>query len=299
MTARVEYREATCKSALNKVEDMTFRWSLNPYRGCVHGCHYCFARRYHAYYDLNPNDGFTGIVFVKKNVATVLREELWLPRWQRETIAIGTATDPYQPIEGKYRLTRGCLEAIADRRNPMSLITKGPMVVRDVDVLASIAASASCTVCVSITTLDADLARRLEPTTAPPASRLRAVNMLAKAGVRVGVLLAPVVPGITDDGPSMTAVAREAAANGASFLHGRTLQLRDGTRDHFMAYLEQDFPVLRQPYGVLYRQPDPPRDVRRGIELRVADLRARYGLSEREVRDEQRRPQQMEMVLGA
>ena len=113
MTARTNYREITSASALNRVHGMPFKWSLNPYRGCVHGCHYCFARRYHAYLDLNASDDFTSEIFVKTNIATVLREELWLPGRKRELVALGTATDPYQPIEGRYRLTRSCLEALA------------------------------------------------------------------------------------------------------------------------------------------------------------------------------------------
>ena len=292
--AGARYQEIKAKTALNRVKGMPFRWSLNPYRGCVHGCHYCFARRYHAYFDLNASDDFTGEIFVKTNIATVLREELWLPRWKRGLVALGTATDPYQPIEGSYRLTRGCLKALAERRNPTSLVTKGPMVVRDVDVLSSFP---ECTVCVSITTTDRELARRIEPTTAPPLQRLRAVECLAKAGVRVGVLLAPVLPGITNDSASMEAVARAAAEHGASFLAGRVLELKEGTKEHFLNYLSRDFPALIKDYQSMYPAAWAPRPVQDEIDARLDTLRHSWGLDRRE--DSAReQPKQLALALA-
>lgn len=168
MMARVRYEEIQSQSALNRVEGMGFRWSLNPYRGCVHSCHYCFARRYHGYFDLNASEDFTGIIFVKLNAPQVLRRELARPSWKRETVAVGTATDPYQPAEGKYRITRGCLEAFADFHSPIGLVTKGTMIVRDIDVLSDLAHKADGSVCFSVTTLDSQLWRRLEPGTPPP-----------------------------------------------------------------------------------------------------------------------------------
>ncbi|MFQ5933751.1 MAG: radical SAM protein, partial [Dehalococcoidia bacterium] len=221
MSSRVHYEETRCRSALNKVEGMGFRWSLNPYRGCVHGCHYCFARRYHAYYDLSPGKDFTNIILVKVNVAQVLRKELSRPSWRRESVTLGTATDPYQPIEGKYRLTRSCLEAFVDLRSPISLVTKGTMIVRDADLLAELTRKAGCVVCFSITSLDNDLVRELEPGTPPPQKRLKALEHLVQAGVIAGVLLAPIVPGITDDPESLKGVVKAAAAHGARFLGAR------------------------------------------------------------------------------
>ena len=129
------YQEVTCRSALNAVKGMPFNWTLNPYRGCTHGCHYCFARRYHTQFELGPDDHFSTFIFVKTNLVEVLRRELDKPSWTREQVAVGTATDPYQPIEGHYRLTRRSLEVLAAARTPVSIITKGPMVVRDIDVL--------------------------------------------------------------------------------------------------------------------------------------------------------------------
>jgi DNA repair photolyase len=298
MTARANYREITCKSALNRVTGMAFRWSLNPYRGCVHGCHYCFARRFHAHFNMNASEDFTGEVFVKTNVAQVLREELWLRSWRREVVALGTATDPYQPVEGKYRLTRRCLEELVDRRSPVNLVIKGPMVIRDVDVLSSLSAVADCTVCVSIATLDEGLARRLEPTTAPPRQRLRAVEALAKAGIRVGVLMAPVIPGLTDDALAMEAVVRSAAAHGAQFVGGRVLELREGTKQHFMSWLAEDEPGLVERYAALYPGAHATRERATHTKRIIADLCATYGVETRERAVERPEPRQLKLALG-
>ncbi len=188
------YEEIQACSALNRVDNMDFQWSLNPYRGCVHGCHYCFARRYHALYDLGAGQDFTGIIIVKTNLPELLRKELSRPNWRQHTVAIGTATDPYQPIEGKYRLTRRCLQALCDFYTPVTLVTKGTMAVRDVDVLSDLARTAGCVVCFSVTTLNQDLWRRLEPGTPPPLKRLQAMETLVSRGVPAGVLMSPLVP---------------------------------------------------------------------------------------------------------
>src|SRR4029079_14066566 len=130
------HQQVTCRSALNRVEGMPFNWTLNPYRGCTHGCHYCFARRYQTQFELGPDDEFSSLIFVKVNFAEVLRQELDKPSWTRDLVALGTATDPYQPIEGHYKLTRRALKALVAGRSPVGIVTKGPMIVRDLDVLA-------------------------------------------------------------------------------------------------------------------------------------------------------------------
>jgi len=140
-----KYQEVTCRSALNRVLGMPFNWTLNPYRGCTHGCHYCFARRYHVQFEMDSDDDFASLILVKQNVAQVLARELDRPSWTREQVAVGTATDPYQPIEGHYKLTRACLERFARARTPIGLVTKGPMVVRDADVLLEVARPVSTT----------------------------------------------------------------------------------------------------------------------------------------------------------
>src|SRR5688572_16205357 len=171
-----KYQEVTCRSALNRVKGMPFDWTLNPYRGCTHGCHYCYARRYQTQFELGSGDEFASIIFVKTNFVEVLRRELAKPSWTKEHIAFGTATDCYQPIEGLYKLTRRSLEALAEAHNPVGLVTKGPMVVRDIDVLQEVGRRASCTVYISVPTVDETAWSQLEPGTAHPNQRLRAVR---------------------------------------------------------------------------------------------------------------------------
>jgi DNA repair photolyase len=246
--SRPQVREVECRQALNAVTGMPFRWSLNPYRGCSHGCHYCYARTTHTYLDLNPDEDFTGILIAKRNVVEVLRRELSARTWRRELVAVGTATDVYQPLEGRLRLTRGCLEALADFRTPFSITTKGPMVVRDSDVIRRGGGS----VAVSVPTVDAAIWRRMEPGTAHPLQRLRAVRVLRDAGIHVGVLVAPIVPGLTDDIDHLAAVARAAACHGARFLAGNTLYLKEGVRQHFFRFLADCYPHLLPLHRGLY-----------------------------------------------
>ena len=281
MSRSARYMDTQCRSALNRVRGMGFRWSLNPYRGCVHGCHYCFARRYNAFQDLNAGEDFSGLVFAKTNIVDVLRCELSRPSWRRELVAIGTATDPYQPIEGARRLTRGCLEALAERRTPLQIITKGTLVQRDIDVLSHAARRAGASVCMSITTMDPALWREIEPGTPPPWRRMEAMQRLAAAGVHAGVLLAPVVPGITDDHENLEAVVEAAAAHGAAFLHLNVLHLQPGVREHFMAYLADRHPRLHTVYQRLYTDVYAPAVLQRDIAERVAGLMDAHGLKER------------------
>src|SRR3954470_21446281 len=162
------YQEVTCRSALNRVEGMPFRFTLNPYRGCTHGCHYCFARRYHTQFELGTGDEFSSVILAKTNFVEVLKQELDRPSWKPEEVSFGTATDPYQPIEGHYKLTRRSLEVLAVAHTPVGLITKGPMVVRDRDVLLDVAKAAACTIYMSVPTVDEYAWRTLEPGTAHP-----------------------------------------------------------------------------------------------------------------------------------
>ncbi len=279
--AEVHYEEITCKSALNRVKGMPFKWSLNPYKGCVHGCHYCFARRFHSYMDLSPGADWTNVIFVKLNVAWVLRRELRRPSWKREEVAVGTATDPYQPIEGKHQLTRQCLLAFADAHSPISLVTKGTMVVRDQDVLAELAETAGCTVCFSITTLDSDRWTRIEPGTPPPEKRLWALERLTRAGVRAGVMIAPVIPGLTDDRDNLQAVVRAAADHGARFLGTQPLYLKPGTKEHFLGFLEAEYPQLLAEYRRLYPGAYAPKQFQWEISQRVSQIKRETGLRDR------------------
>lgn len=265
------YQEITCRSALNPVKGMPFGWTLNPYRGCTHGCHYCFARRYQTQFELGPGDEFSSLIFVKVNFADVLRRELDQPSWTRELVALGTATDPYQPIEGHYKLTRHSLEALIDGRTPVGIVTKGPMIVRDADLLAELSRVAGCTVCLSVPTVDEDAWRALEPGTAHPLQRLRAVRTLRDAGINAGVLMAPVVPGFTTQTSKLEATIKACADHGAAFMGANLLYLKGGTKDHFMGFLRQSFPEMAESYQRLYpgayAAPEYVRTVRALIEM--------------------------------
>jgi DNA repair photolyase len=242
----VRFVESECKSALTRVQGMPFRWSLNPYRGCSHGCPYCYARDYFRRMDRDPGAGFDREIEVKTNFATVLERELRRPH--DGSVALGTATDPYQPGEGRYRITRQVLVALVGRPMPLSVITKGTLIVRDLDVLIELARRTEVRIWSSITTVDPRIARQIEPGAPPPAKRLEAVRRLRAAGLRSGVLLAPVVPGITDSEAAMRAVAAAAHAAGAVAFGSRPLKLDPGTKDVFYAFVAAQFPELLPRY---------------------------------------------------
>jgi DNA repair photolyase len=251
---RVEYREQPCKSALNRVKGMAFDWSLNPYMGCVHRCTFCYVRAFERRADRPSDDRYGRSIRVKVNVVSVLRRELARRSWEHETVAIGAATDPYQPAEGRYRLTRGCLEALAEAHNPLTIITRGPLIVRDVDVLVEAARRAQVSVTFSIPTLDDEVWRKTEPGTAHPRQRLRALQTLVEAGVRASVGMAPVLPGISDRPEQLAEVVQAARAAGACGIWTNLLFLRPGTREHFLEHLARDWPAELERYERLYRR---------------------------------------------
>ena len=249
----VEYREEPCRSALNRVKGMAFSWSLNPYMGCVHRCTFCYVRAFERRADRPSDDRYGTSIRVKVNIADVLRRELARPSWEGESVAIGAATDPYQPAEGRYQLTRGCLQALAEFSNPFQLITRGPMIVRDVDVLAEAAKRAKVAITFSIPTLDEDVWRKTEPSTAHPRQRLRALKELVDAGIKVGVGMAPILPGISDRPEQLREVVAAAREAGATGIWTNLLNLRPGTREHFLEHLAEDFPEQLPHYLELYR----------------------------------------------
>jgi DNA repair photolyase len=279
----VEFLEQPCRTALNRVSNMSFKWSLNPYMGCAHRCTFCYVRGFERRADRPSDDRYGRTVRVKVNVADVLRAELSRKSWRRELVAIGAATDPYQPAEGRYRITRACLQALGEARNPLSLITRGPMVVRDVDVLAWAARRAEVDVTFSIPTLDVDVWRRTEPGTAPPRSRLRALKLLVDAGIDAGVGIAPVLPGITDTPEGLAAVVRAARDAGATNVWCNVLYLQPGTREHFLDHLARDWPELLDRYRELYRRPYLDRAHTEPVRAEVAALRKTFAIADRRV----------------
>jgi DNA repair photolyase len=273
------YQEIRCQSALNAVKGMPFKWTLNPYRGCTHGCHYCYARRYHAQFELGADDEFASIILVKTNLVQVLRRELRRPGWMNEEVAVGTATDCYQPIEGFYKLTRGSLEAFRDFATPISIVTKGPMVVRDKDILIDLSARSEVTVCVSVPCVDEDVWRALEPGTAHPMQRLRAVRELVESGIRAGVLMNPIVPGISSRPALLERTVKAVADHGARFVGCNVMYLQDGTRDHFMRWLSRSHPDLVEGYERLYTRKYPPKGYMDEVKNTIGTLKKKYGVA--------------------
>jgi DNA repair photolyase len=284
------YQEVTCRSALNRVKGMPFEWTLNPYRGCTHGCHYCFARRYHAQFEMDSGDEFASVILVKQNIVGVLARELDRPSWQRDYVAFGTATDPYQPIEGHYRLSRAMIEALTRGRTPFGLITKGPMVVRDIDVLVEHARAARNTVYMSVPTVDDDAWQQLEPGTAHPLQRLRAVRALVDAGVNAGVLMAPIVPGFSSARGKLERTIKAIADHGARFVGCNVMHLQDGTRDHFMHFIDREFPAMKPRFEKLYAKKYAPEAYRKEVQSMVRVLQERYGLRQRKEADAEHSP---------
>ena len=285
---RASYQEITCRSALNSVKGMPFDWTLNPYRGCTHGCHYCYARRYHVQFEMNADDDFASVILVKKNLPEVLRRELAKPSWKGEYVAVGTATDCYQPIEGHYKLTRGAIAEMLEARNPIGIVTKGPMVVRDIDLLRQLSQVTTCTVYMSVPTVDEQAWARLEPGTAHPRQRLRAVRELVDAGIHAGVLMNPIVPGFSSARSKLEETVKAIADHGARFVGCNVMFLEAGTRAHFMRFLEHEFPSWVPRYEKLYAKKYAPDEYRKQISGIVRLLQQRYGLNprEREVHDE-------------
>ncbi len=282
---QVTFEEIECKSALNRIRipDMPqLRWSLNPYRGCQHACVYCFARGNHEYLGYNTGRDFDRRVIVKTNLVDVLRRELRRPSWRRERVTIGTACDPYQQAELKYGLTRGALQAFRDHASPCSLITKSPNIVRDLPVLQELSAVAECTVLFSIATLREEIWRHIEPETAKPLHRLEAMTRLVEAGVRCGVMLAPIIPGLTDDAENLEAVVGAAREHGAAFVGDNVLYLKPGTKEWFMPFLRETYPHLLPQYERFYQGAYAPRRYSEEVHDAVAELRERWGLTPRQ-----------------
>jgi len=236
------FREEPCRSALNQVRGMDFQWSLNPYMGCAHRCTFCYVRGFEQRADRPGDDRYGQSVRVKVNIADVLGQELSRPGWTHEEVVVGAATDPYQPAEGRYRLTRACIRQLGLHRTPFSIITRGPLVIRDVDVLQEASRRVAVAVNLSVPTLEDRVWRTTEPGTAPPRQRLRALRILRDAGIRAGVALAPILPGLSDSRESMAAVVRAAREAGAAFLWTDLVNLRPGTREHFFHHLAADWP---------------------------------------------------------
>ncbi len=250
----INFHEVRARSALNHVPGgrYGFSWTINPFRGCSHACVYCFARRTHSYLDFGPGKDFEREIVVKVNVPELLRAELARPSWKRELVALGTNTDPYQWVESRYRMMPEVLAALEAAETPVSVLTKSPLAMRDVEIFERMAKKLPVSVNMSVPTLDEDAWRATEPHTPSPAARLDAVAELRARGIESGVLVAPLMPGINDAPEQVRPIVERAKAANASFLGGVALHLRGEVKDVFFAWLEAKRPDLLPRYEALY-----------------------------------------------
>ncbi len=279
----VTFHEVLCKSALNKLPEgsgLSFKWTINPMRGCSHACRYCFARSTHEYLDLDAGRDFDSQIVVKTNVAAVLRKELQRRSWRRETVALGTNTDPYQRAEGRYRLMPGIIGALADSGTPFSILTKGTLLRRDLPLLTQAARVVPVSVAMSIAILDPALHRGLEPGTPSPRARLDLVRALADAGFSVSVLVAPVIPYLTDGAAHLDELFGAIAEAGARSVVAFPMHLRGSTRGWFLEWLATHHPALLRRYRQLYgRGAYVTPEYSAWLRGRVEPLLARHGLN--------------------
>jgi DNA repair photolyase len=278
---------------------MMFEWSLNPYMGCAHRCTFCYVRAFERRAERPSDDRYGRSIRVKINVAEVLGRELARPSWEGAPVVVGAATDPYQPAEGRYRLTRSCLEAFAAASNQFSIITRGPMIVRDVDVLQEASRRATVSVTFSIPTLDEDVWRKTEPSTAHPRQRLRAISELVGAGIDARVGMAPILPGLSDRPEQLAEVVRAARAAGATGIWTSLLNLRPGTREHFLESLARDWPEELPRYEELYAggRAYLPKAVTEPVRVEVSRLAREHGVRDRRRTRLEPPPEPVQLVL--
>jgi DNA repair photolyase len=297
----ITFHEVLCKSALNKVPGaaaLPFEYTVNGYRGCSHACRYCFARPTHEYLDLNCGNDFDTQVVVKTNIVEVLRRELARRSWRRETVALGTNTDPYQRAEGRYALMPGIIGALANSGTPMSILTKGTLLRRDLPLIADAADQVPVSVSVSLAIGDPELHKQIEPGTPGPQARLGLIAAIREAGLDCHVMVAPVLPHLTDSTAHLDALLHQIAAAGASGVTVFGLHLRGSTRGWFMSWLSAAYPHLVGAYRELFaRGAYLPQSYRDGLRARAAPLMAAHGLTDDRRRFDREPPRQA--VAGA
>ena len=300
--AGAEVQEIHCKTLLNRIDipSFPFHWTLNPYRGCRHACRYCYARPTHEFFGLDAGREFEQRVFAKVNAPEVLRQELRRPKWKNEAIAIGTASDPYEPAEMEYRLTRRILQVLCEFQTPASITTKGVLVRRDVDVLRELARVADVRVNFSVGSIDEGVWKLTEPGAPSPVARLEAMQFLVENGVNAGVMMAPLLPGISDSTESIYDVAEAAAAHGARFIGANVLFLKPGSKEWFMPMLRETYPHLAPGYAKMYAKTYAPRDYTSSVMRVVEQARRSVGLASMEPTKSMHAPQrQLQLALSA
>ncbi|MDZ4092904.1 MAG: Rv2578c family radical SAM protein [Arthrobacter sp.] len=281
--AGVTFHEVTAKSVLNKVaagSRMPFGWTINPYRGCSHACVYCFARKSHTYLDFDAGLDFDSQVVVKINAAEVLRRELAKPSWGRQHVALGTNTDPYQRAEGRYQLMPGIIGALADSGTPLSILTKGTLLARDIPLLKHAAAQVPVGVGISLAMTDEHLSEAVEPGTPGPRARLKLITRLREAGLPCGVMAMPILPWLSDSDEALDSLFGSLAAAGATGVTAGALYLKPGTREWFMQWIAREHPQLAGKYRRLYGTGSyASKEYRAWLSGRIRYFKARHGFS--------------------
>jgi len=277
--SQVYFEEIQVKSVINRVQapDMGLKWTINPYRGCQHACVYCFARKYHLELGYNPGTDFNTRIIVKVNAPQVAREQLRSPGWKHEHILLGAACDPWQQAEARYGITREILKALLAHQNSISILTKSTLILRDADLLADLAKVAEVQVNFSVGTLDEAVWQEVEPETPKPSKRIEAMGRLVELGVPAGVMLAPIIPGLSDDPASLEAVIRAAAEQGANHVSPVTLHLRPGAKEWFMPFLRETYPYLEPRYAQLYKGAYAPHEYTEAVARTVQQLKRKWG----------------------
>ena len=270
----IEFIETEAKSIINHVPGnyLPFEWTINPYRGCSHSCRFCYARATHTYLDMDAGRDWETKIIVKVNAPELLRKELRAKRWKGDGIAMGTATDPYQRAEGKYRLMPGIIRALIEYRNPFSILTRGTLLLRDLELLQEAAEVTEVSTAYSIPTLDSSIWRQTEPGTPHPRKRIEAVKRLNEAGVSCGVMVAPILPGISDARPQIDEVVRAALDAGATHVYPILLHLRPKVREVYMEWLQVEYPDLVGRYEQMYTSAYAPKADQKALSATVQEI---------------------------
>ncbi|MBD3189524.1 MAG: radical SAM protein [Candidatus Heimdallarchaeota archaeon] len=277
---KISYIEQDCKTLLHKIASprLPFKWGINPYRGCLHSCIYCFARYTHSYLDLDPSQDFETTIFVKTNAPQVLRKELSRPSWKKELINLGSVCDPYQPAEENYQITRQLLKELARFRTPVTIATKSDLIVRDVTLLSEMAKESYLDVVLSISSINEDIRKELEPRAPTTEQRLEAIQILRENGIKTGVLMMPIAPYLNDSSEVLDRLFQALSTAGVNFVIPGILYLPRLTKPRFFDFLEKNHPELLEKYRTLYRGRSAPKWYRKKMYKQLTDLRQKYQL---------------------
>ena len=279
---KINYIEQQCKSVLHKISksNLPFKWGVNPFRGCLHSCIYCFARYTHSYLDLDPSKDFETTIIVKMKSPQILRKELSKPKWKKEFVILGSVCDPYQPAEKKYQLTREILKVFRQYRSPLTIATKSDLITRDIDILSEMSQEMFVNIVMSVSSISPKAAKKLEPRAPSTVRRLQAISKLRDAGLKVGILLMPVVPFINDSDGEIESLFEAIANAGANFVIPGILYLQGASKNRFFDFIKEEFPELESKYKQFYSTRSPPKYYRTKKQLLFRTLIKKYQLDD-------------------